>query len=71
MQFVKLGLAIILFGISLSVLLMSPERQTEVLKTLGIGLTQRTLFALSILGTICSAILGIRTIAEEFLMKSN
>ena len=66
MRFVKTGLAITIFVIALSVFLMSPERQTEVLETLGIGLKQRALFALSILGMVFSTILGVRTIFEEF-----
>jgi len=51
MRFVKLGLAITIFVTALSVFLMSPERQTEVLETLGIGLKQRAFFALSIVQT--------------------
>ena len=56
MRFVKLILAVVIFVTALSVFLMSPERQTEVLETLGIGLKQRALFALSILGMIFSVI---------------
>lgn len=68
---IKLLFALAIFVPALFAFLMSPERQTEVLETLGIGLRQRTLFALSILGLIFSMILGVRTIAEEFIMKSD
>jgi hypothetical protein len=70
MRFVKLGLAITIFVTALSVFLMSPERQTEVLETLGIGLKQRALFALSILGMVFSTVLGIRTAYEEFSVRN-
>ena len=66
MVFVKLGLAITIFFTALSVFLMSPERQTEVLETLGIDLKQRTFFVLSILGMVFSTVLGIRTVFEAF-----
>jgi hypothetical protein len=65
MQLIKLLFAVVIFVIALSVFLMSPERQTEVLETLGIGLKQRAFFALSILGIIFSTILGLKTIAEK------
>jgi hypothetical protein len=70
MRFVKLGLAITIFVTALSVFLMSPERQTEVLETLGIGLKQRALFALSILGMVFSTVLGVRTAYEEFSVRN-
>ena len=71
MRFVKLGLAITIFFTALSVFLMSPERQTEVLETLGIGLNQRALFALSILGMVFSTVLGVRTAYEEFSVRNS
>ena len=71
MRFVKLGLAITIFFTALSVFLMSPERQTEVLETLGIGLKQRALFALSILGMVFSTVLGLRTAYEEFSVRNS
>ena len=71
MRFVKLGLAITIFVTALSVFLMSPERQMEVLESLGIGLKQRALFALSILGMIFSTVLGVRTAFEEFLVRKS
>jgi hypothetical protein len=49
---------------------MSPERQTEVLETLGISLKQRALFALSILGMVFSTVLGGRTVFEEFSVRN-
>jgi hypothetical protein len=70
MRFVKLALAITIFFTALSVFLMSPERQTEVLETLGIGLKQRALFALSILGMVFSTVLGVRTVFEEFSVRN-
>jgi hypothetical protein len=69
MQLIKLLFAVVIFVIALSVFLMSPERQTEVLETLGIGLKQRAFFALSILGIIFSTILGIKTIAEKLMVE--
>ncbi|NOT56331.1 MAG: hypothetical protein HOP18_17170 [Deltaproteobacteria bacterium] len=71
MWLAKLGLAIALFVIALSVSFMSPDRQTEVLETFGLGLTQRTLFALSILGLVFSSLTGIKAMVEEFVMKSD
>ena len=71
MRFVKLGLAVTIFFTALSVFLMSPERQTEVLETLGIGLKQRALFALSILGMVFSTVLGLRTAYEEFSVRNS
>ena len=62
--------AIAIFVTALSVFLMSPERQTEVLETLGIGLKQRALFALSILGMVFSTVLGVRTVFEEFSVRN-
>ena len=70
MRFVKLILAVAIFVTALSVFLMSPERQTEVLATLGIGLKQRALFALSILGMVFSTVLGARTVFEEFSARN-
>jgi hypothetical protein len=49
MRVVKLIFAVAIFVTALSVFLMSPERQTELLETLGISLKQRAFFALSIL----------------------
>jgi len=69
MRFVKLGLAITIFFTALSVFLMSPERQTEVLETLGIGLKQQVLWGLSILGMVFSTVLGVRTVFEAFYEK--
>lgn len=69
MRIVKLILAITIFFTALSVFLMSPERQIEMLETLGIGLKQRALFALSILGMVFSTVLGIRTVFEAFYEK--
>jgi hypothetical protein len=51
---------------ALSVFLMSPERQTELLATLGVRLKQPALFALSILGMVFSTVLGIKTAFEEY-----
>ena len=70
MRFVKLIVAVALFVTALSVFLMSPERQTEVLETLGLGLKQRALFALSILGMVCSTVLGVRTVFEECSVRN-
>lgn len=70
MRFVKLILAVVIFVTALSVFLMSPERQTEVLATLDIGLKQRALFALSILGMVFSTVLGVRTVFEEFSVRN-
>jgi len=69
LQIVKLLLAVVIFVTALSVFLMSPERQTEILETLGIGLKQRAFFALSILGMVFSMILGIKAIAEKLLTE--
>jgi len=69
MRFVKLGLAITIFFTAFSVFLMSPERQTEVLETLGIGLKQQVLWGLSILGMVFSTVLGVRTVFEAFYEK--
>lgn len=66
MRMVKLVLAIAIFITALSVFLMSPERQTELLETLGVDLKQQALFALSILGMVFSTILGIRVAFEEY-----
>ena len=71
MWLAKLLLAIAIFGTAFSVFLMNPERQTEVLETLGIGLKQRALFALSILGMIFSTVLGVRTVFEHFSVGNN
>lgn len=71
MWLAKLGLAIAIFVTALSVFFMSPDRQTEVLETFGIGLGQRTLFALGILGLVFGSIAGIKAMVEEFVMKSD